>query len=125
MEQRESWQRALDMAQRTLAKLEEQVQGYTALTLPPSLAIELEDKRREVDRLQSLLAGNESEARPNNLPRRVSFFGREPEIERALDALSPEDRGWGLMIDGIGGIGKTALCEQLADHVNRRGGRAL
>ena len=45
---------------------------------------------------------------PNTLPRRTPFFGRKDEIAQALSALSQEERGWGLVIDGIGGIGKTA-----------------
>lgn len=51
---------------------------------------------------------------PNTLPRRVPFFGRRDEIKQALRALSPEDRGWGIVIDGIGGIGKTALAVEVA-----------
>ena len=50
----------------------------------------------------------------NTLPRRPAFFGRKDEIAKALRALSPDDRGWGLVIDGIGGIGKTALAVELA-----------
>jgi tetratricopeptide (TPR) repeat protein len=116
MEQRESWQRALDMARRTLATLEEQAAGYTVLTIPASLVNEIEAKRQEIARLESLLADVEQDSvlPRDNLPRRVSFFGREKEIARAMDALSPDDRGWGLMIDGIGGIGKTALAVEVA-----------
>lgn len=51
---------------------------------------------------------------PDTLPRRMPFFGRKEEISQALRALSPEDRGWGLVIDGIGGIGKTALAIEVA-----------
>ena len=47
---------------------------------------------------------------PDNLPRRAAFFGRTQEMETVLQALSPEERGWGAVIDGIGGIGKTALA---------------
>lgn len=117
MEQQESWQRALDMAQRTLATMEEQAAGYTVLTIPASLVNEIEAKRQEIARLESLLADvGQDGVIPfrDTLPRRVSFFGREKEIARALEALSPEDRGWGVMIDGIGGIGKTALAVEVA-----------
>ena len=51
---------------------------------------------------------------PDNLPRRDQFFGRDKAIEDVLRALSPDDRGWGVVIDGIGGIGKTALAIEVA-----------
>lgn len=47
--------RALEMAQLALAILEEQAAGYTTLTIPAHLQIELEEKRREVVELQSRL----------------------------------------------------------------------
>lgn len=51
---------------------------------------------------------------PDTLPRRAPFFGRKDEIAQAMRALSPEDRGWGAVMDGIGGIGKTALAVEVA-----------
>jgi hypothetical protein len=45
---------ALTRARRTLAILEEQAAGYTALTIPAHLKIELEEKRREVADLARL-----------------------------------------------------------------------
>ena len=51
---------------------------------------------------------------PNNLPRRIAFFGREKDMEKVMGALSPIERGWGVVIDGIGGIGKTALALEAA-----------
>lgn len=51
---------------------------------------------------------------PNNLPRRTSFFGRKREMETVMRALSPEDRTWGVLVDGIGGIGKTSLAVEAA-----------
>ncbi|HYO91041.1 MAG TPA: hypothetical protein VEQ40_05365, partial [Pyrinomonadaceae bacterium] len=47
---------------------------------------------------------------PDNLPRPSSFFGRDKDMETVMRALSPEDRTWGVLVDGIGGIGKTALA---------------
>jgi hypothetical protein len=44
---------------------------------------------------------------PNNLPRLGPFFGRDDELKRIADALAPTSRGWGALIDGPGGIGKT------------------
>ncbi len=58
---------------------------------------------------------------PDTLPRRQPFFGRNEEITQALRALSPEDRGWGVVIDGIGGMGKTALAIEVAHICKNRG----
>ncbi len=44
------------------------------------------------------------------LPHQLYFFGREAELARIADALDPESAGWGVLIDGAGGIGKTALA---------------
>jgi tetratricopeptide (TPR) repeat protein len=52
---------------------------------------------------------------PNNLPRLQHFFGREKELKTIADALAPEARGWGALIDGPGGIGKTALAIRAAE----------
>ena len=51
---------------------------------------------------------------PDNLPRRAPFFGRDKEMETVMRALSPEDRTWGILLDGIGGIGKSALAIEAA-----------
>lgn len=50
----------------------------------------------------------------DKLPRRVPFFGRDKDMETTLRALSPEERTWGVVVDGIGGIGKTALAVEAA-----------
>ncbi len=51
---------------------------------------------------------------PNNLPRRQAFFGRTKELDIVMRALSPSDRTWGVLVDGIGGIGKTAIAIEAA-----------
>ena len=51
---------------------------------------------------------------PNNLPRRQAFFGRTKEMETVMRALSPADRTWGVLVDGIGGIGKSAIAVEAA-----------
>lgn len=52
---------------------------------------------------------------PNNLPRLQYFFGRETELKKIADALAPDARGWGALIDGPGGIGKTSLAIRAAE----------
>jgi hypothetical protein len=58
---------------------------------------------------------------PDNLPRRAPFFGRDKEMAIVMRALSPEDRTWGVLVDGIGGIGKTALAVEAAYHCKEKG----
>src|SRR5687767_2912330 len=50
------------------------------------------------------------------LPIRKPFFGREEELAKIAEALHPDSRGWGVLIDGPGGIGKTALAVE-AGHL--------
>lgn len=51
---------------------------------------------------------------PHNLPRLQPFFGREEELEAIKNALDPESRTWGVLIDGPGGMGKTSLAVRAA-----------
>src|SRR5437879_1697005 len=51
---------------------------------------------------------------PGNLPRLQPFFGREQELAAIRDALDPEARTWGALIDGPGGMGKTSLAVRAA-----------
>ena len=46
----------------------------------------------------------------NSLPNQPYFFGRKDELQRIAEALDPEAQGWGVLISGPGGIGKTALA---------------
>jgi hypothetical protein len=50
----------------------------------------------------------------STLPTQAFFVGREKELEIIKSALSPESRTWGALIDGPGGIGKTALAIKAA-----------
>lgn len=45
---------------------------------------------------------------------RPPFFGRKDELRKVINALKPNSRGWGIIIDGAGGIGKTALAVEAA-----------
>lgn len=51
---------------------------------------------------------------PNNLPRLEPFFGRTEELKQIAEALDPESRTWGALIDGPGGMGKTSLAVRAA-----------
>lgn len=50
----------------------------------------------------------------HNLPTLQPFFGREDELQKIADALDPESRTWGALIDGPGGMGKTSLAVRAA-----------
>ncbi|WP_420628631.1 tetratricopeptide repeat protein [Candidatus Leptofilum sp.] len=60
----------------------------------------------------------------HNLPQRVYnyFVGRKGEIDQLFTLLSPNHQAWVIVIDGIGGIGKTAIALEAAyyyfEHVN-------
>src|SRR5215213_11843951 len=54
---------------------------------------------------------------PHNLPSLQPFFGREEELKKVADALDPESRTWGALIDGPGGMGKTSLAVRAAYDV--------
>jgi hypothetical protein len=50
----------------------------------------------------------------STLPNQPYFFGREKELAVIADAILPESRTWGALIDGPGGMGKTALAVEAA-----------
>ncbi|MGD2181985.1 NB-ARC domain-containing protein [Lusitaniella coriacea] len=52
----------------------------------------------------------------HNLPQPdyVNFIGRQEELEKLRNLLNPRDRIWTIVIDGIGGIGKSALALEIA-----------
>jgi hypothetical protein len=52
----------------------------------------------------------------HNLPQPdyIKFVGRKNEIEQLRELLHPQDRVWTVVIDGIGGIGKSTLALELA-----------
>ena len=54
----------------------------------------------------------------STLPQQPFFFGRVDELKTIADSLSPESRTWGALIDGPGGIGKTALAIKAAHEAS-------
>jgi tetratricopeptide (TPR) repeat protein/archaellum biogenesis ATPase FlaH len=83
--------------------------------------------------LESIAAGKAKEesvqkATPaeNPLYRRV-FVGRERELKQLQSAFDGAISGQGALVMVVGepGIGKTAICEQLATYVTLRGGKTL
>ncbi|MCO5186252.1 MAG: ATP-binding protein, partial [Anaerolineae bacterium] len=59
----------------------------------------------------------------HNLPQPdyVKFVGRESQLLLIRELLKPDNRVWTVVIDGIGGIGKTALALEIAhQYLNRK-----
>jgi tetratricopeptide (TPR) repeat protein len=122
MEDRATLEQILSTAQMVLGVLEQQAAGYTNLTIPAHLKVQLDEKRQEVTSLEARLSQLQGRPAtlPDNLPRYTDVFvGRQKEIARCLEALSPDDRGWGVAIDGIGGMGKTALALEVAHRARK------
>ena len=88
-------QQALKKAKRSLAILEKQVAGYTSLSVPPHLIIELEDKRQEIAKLESELAIQSSD---HVKPEQLGLANRE------IRMLGFDDHLW-----------KTAVKEQVSE----------
>ncbi len=118
MAERDILDGALNRARQALAILEGQAAGYTVLSIPPHLVIELDEKRKEVARLEARRAQLETGAPaaelrlPHNLPRRSEFVGREAYKAQVHAAL--RSRAYLVSIEGIGGIGKTSLALEVA-----------
>jgi tetratricopeptide (TPR) repeat protein len=94
---------------RYLQVLEEQ-QAELGQYCPPHVAIGIQDTQAEIARLEAQLGRGAPAEAQSNLPRLPYFFGREDELAQIDAALAPDARGWGMLIDGPGGIGKTALA---------------
>ena len=56
----------------------------------------------------------------DTLPRLGFFVGRAKELEIIKDAIVPESRTWGALIDGPGGIGKTLAIKALLKQSDGR-----
>ena len=64
--------------------------------------------------VRETIKGVRDDVRGSTLPNQPYFFGREKELKIIEEALSPDSRTWGTLIDGPGGIGKTALAIRAA-----------
>jgi tetratricopeptide (TPR) repeat protein/pimeloyl-ACP methyl ester carboxylesterase len=85
------------------------IQNALLVTSPP-LKLDREPYFR-VERLPvTPVAPEPGKLAHSSLPPQPYFFGREKELGIIADAILPEARTWGALIDGPGGIGKTALA---------------
>ncbi|HEY7466740.1 MAG TPA: protein kinase, partial [Dehalococcoidia bacterium] len=100
----------------------------------PQSAAEVRDALRAIGtsvgavREPPLRGASAETARPGADPLyRTVFVGREQELKQLQQAFDAAMSGQGglVMVVGEPGIGKTAICEQLATYVSLRGGRTL
>ena len=92
-----------------------QQQAALGVHCPASILLEIDDRRAKIADLEAKMGlSNPPEVR-SNLPRQPFFFGRGDELAQIAAELAPESRGWGMLIDGPGGIGKTALAIHAAE----------
>ena len=96
------------------AELDEHTPEQTAKLIFQRLAINEGNPRDHYTNLGGPTAKVHSTSIPNNLPRLQPFFGRDDELKKIEEALDPENRTWGALIDGPGGMGKTSLAVRAA-----------
>lgn len=125
MDDRESLQRLLSRARRAVRIINEEIATYQEQeqSVPADLQIEIEEKQAEIVSLESRLTQLDDDRGTtflDNLPMPSSFFvGRITEMKRCLQALTPEERTWGVVIDGPPGMGKTSLALKVAQIARR------
>ena len=117
----------LATAKKVLAKLEKKAAGYTVLSIPSDLELELEEKQKEVasleQRLKEAQSKKEIQAGMSYVSRMRSPVSDKHYIERdeakrllerfALALQEPEKQPLLFNLYGIGGVGKTTLLGRL------------
>ncbi len=116
---------------RRLQKLKEQKALYGISTDPRILTeiedieIEIDRLRMELDKIETELGGSfitsEQKRVYHNLPQPdyERFIGRKTELKKIRGLLLQESRHFVITIDGIGGIGKSALALEVAQSYLR------
>jgi tetratricopeptide (TPR) repeat protein len=122
MDDRAHLEQLLQIRQNYLRYLEQQEAGF-GMHAPAHIKLDIDNTRAEIASLEARLAQLAGQGRslvPDNLlPTAPIFVGRKQEIGRCLEALSPDERGWGVVIDGIGGMGKTTLALEVAHQARK------
>jgi tetratricopeptide (TPR) repeat protein len=111
-------ERMVDLHKKNLYTLEEMLAKYGAdqpLHLINSVTMEREAILRYTKQIESLTSGGREQEKAlvlANLPRRPFFVGREEEIKAIFESLNPNSRTFIIGIEGIGGVGKSALATE-------------
>ncbi len=106
----------ISLHKKNLYTLEEMLARYGAdqpLHLVNSVTMEKEAIQRYTKKIESLRSGGKELKKSTalaKLPRRPYFVGREQEMKTVLQSLQPNSRTFIIGIEGIGGVGKSALA---------------
>jgi len=113
-------ERMIDLHKKNLYTLEEMLAKYGAdqpLHLINSLTMEREAITRYTKQVESLTSGSREHEKTSvlaSLPRRPYFVGREDELKTIFQSLQPNSRTFIIGIEGIGGVGKSALAIEVS-----------
>ncbi len=113
-------EKMIDLHKKNLYTLEEMLATYGTdqpLHLINSATMEREAIARYTKQLEGITSSHEERERSRllaNLPRRPFFVGREEELHAILQSLQPTSRTFIVGIEGIGGVGKTALAIEVS-----------
>src|SRR6266487_3330013 len=106
----------ISLHKKNLYSLEEMLARYGAdqpLHLVNSVTMEKEAILRYTKKIESLTSSgreNEKSTALAKLPRRPYFVGREHELKTILQSLQPNSRTFIIGVEGIGGVGKSAIA---------------
>ncbi len=113
-------ERMIDLHKKNLYTLEEMLAKYGTdqpLHLINSVTMEREAILRYTKQIEGLTSTSREQEKKvllANLPRRPFFVGREEEINAIFESLHPNSRTFIIGIEGIGGVGKSALAIEVA-----------
>ncbi len=110
----------ISLHKKNLYILEEMLARYGAdqpLHLVNSLTMEKEAILRYSKKIESITTNGRQQEKSTalaKLPRRPFFVGRERELKTILQSLQPNSRTFIIGIEGIGGVGKSALAIEIS-----------
>ena len=113
-------ERMIDLHKKNLYILEEMLATYGTdqpLHLINSATMEREAIARYTKQIEGITSSHKEREKSRsmaNLPRRPYFVGRENELNAVLQSLQPNSRTFIIGIEGIGGVGKSALAIEVS-----------